>query len=406
MFRFFRYFVFTAKKPTGTAPEITIPLEDVTVVEGEPATLECELKGEPQPDIEWFRDGEQVKESKRVRLNFDGILCSLTFKPSELDDEGEYKCIARNELGSASTAAELLVNEAGTKPEFIEKLKNISALPGKEARFDVRITGSPPPEVDWFKGKEKIEDEGRFVLIDDEAEDLFSLVIEDAKPSDSGEYECVAFNEIGEVSCKGNLVVEETLAVPELAEQEESALPISEETIIAPKVAEDAESALPLTEEAIIAPKLAEEAESAIPVTEETPVAPEFAEEGESAPIVIEEGEDVSLSANVKGKPTPEVEWSKDDKNVKASDHLDIGEKNGKHTLLIKGATPKDSGIYKCKASSKGGVAERTFDVQVKGKGFLLSPLLRFLLVFHCFLGSSVLCTFNRDFFSKSISVV
>lgn len=297
-------------------------------MEGQPASLECELKGEPQPDIEWFRDDEKVKESKRVRMNFDGKSSSLTFKPSELDDEGGYKCVARNELGSASTTAELLVNEAGTKPEFTEKLKNISALPGEEARFDVRVTGSPPPEVDWLKGKEKIEDEGRFVLIDDIEDDLFSLVIEDAKPSDSGEYECIAFNEFGEVSCKGNLVVEET--------------------IIAPEIAEDAESALPLFEDITIAP--------------------EFAEEEESAPVVIEEGGDVTLCVNVKGQPTPEVEWSKDGKDLKASGRLEVGEMNGKHTLLIKGATPEDSGIFKCQASSKGGVAERTFDVQVKGK--------------------------------------
>lgn len=297
-------------------------------MEGKPATLECELTGEPQPDIEWFRDDEKVNESKRVRMNFDGKSSSLTFKPSELDDEGEYKCVGRNELGSASTTAELLVNDAGTKPEFTEKIKNISALPGEEARFDVRVVGSPPPEVDWLKGKEKIEDEGRFVLIDDIEDDLFSLVIEDAKPSDSGEYECVAFNELGEVSCKGNLVVEET--------------------VIAPEVAEDAESALPLPEDMTIAP--------------------EFAEEEESAPVVVEEGGDVSLSVNVKGQPTPEVEWSKDGKYLKANDRLDVGEMNGKHMLLIKGATPEDSGIFKCQARSKGGVAERIFDVQVKGK--------------------------------------
>lgn len=297
-------------------------------MEGEPASLECELKGEPQPDIEWFRDDEKVKESKRVRMNFDGKSSSLTFKPSELDDEGEYTCVARNEFGSGSTTAELLVNEAGSKPEFTEKLKNISALPGQEARFDVRVTGSPPLEVDWLKGKEKIEDEGRFVLIDDIEDDLFSLVIEDAKPSDSGEYECIAFNEFGEVSCKGNLVVEET--------------------IIAPEIAGDADSALPLFEDITIAP--------------------EFAEEEESAPVVIEEGGDVTLCVNVKGQPTPEVEWSKDGKDLKASDRLEVDEMNGKHTLLIKGATPEDSGIFKCQASSKGGVAERTFDVQVKGK--------------------------------------
>ena len=323
------YCHFTAKKPTGTAPEIAEPLKDVTVVEGEPATLECELKGEPQPDIEWFRDGKQLEESKRVRMEFDGEVCSLTLKPSELDDEGEYKCVARNELGSASTKAELLVNEANRKPEFTQELKNIIVQPGEEARFEVRLIGSPPPEVDWFKGKKGLEDEGRFVMVDEVEEGLFALIIEDAQPDDSGEYKCVAFNELGEVSCNGNLVVEEKLIAPQLADEAESAVPV-------------------LEEEAIIAPEIAEEAES--------------------APIVIEKGDDVSLSADVKGHPKPDVEWLKDGKEVKSSDHFDVGEVDGKHALLIKDATLEDSGVYKCQASSKGGVAERTFDVQVTGR--------------------------------------
>lgn len=213
-------------------------------MEGKPANLECEVKGEPQPNIEWFRDGEPVKQSKRINLNFDGNFASLSFRLAELDDEGEYKCVARNELGSASSEAELLVEEAETKPNFKEKLKNISVLPGAEARFDVRVVGAPPPEVDWFKGKQKIEDEGRFILIDDEEHDLFSLVIEEARPTDSGEYECVAFNEVGEVSCKSNLVVEETTIAPEDAEEAESALPAIDEAITVPDSAAEVESAL------------------------------------------------------------------------------------------------------------------------------------------------------------------
>lgn len=319
--------LFAAKKPTGTAPEITKPLESVIIVEGKPATLKCEIKGEPQPDIEWFRDGKQVKESNRVRMEFDGKVSSLTFKLSQLEDEGDYKCIAQNELGSASSEAELLVNEAGGKLEFTEKLKNVSVESGEEARFDVRVIGTPPPEVDWFKGKKALEDEGRFVMVDDEEEDLFSLIIEDAQPSDSGEYECVAFNESGEVSCKGNLVVEEKL----------------------------------------IAPQHFDEVEGAAPMLEEEIIPPEFAQEDESSPVLIEEGGDINLSAVVKGEPTPDVQWSKDGKDLKSGKNLDVGERDGKHTLLIKRATPEDSGLYKCQAASKGGVAERTFDVQVTG---------------------------------------
>ena len=233
----------------------------------------------------------------------------MNFKETELEDEGDYKCVARNDFGSVSSQAELLVNDSGTKPEFKEKMKNLNVQAGQEAKFDVKVAGSPPPEVDWLKGDEKVEDGGRFVWVDDEGDDgVFSLIIEDVKPEDGGKYECIAFNELGEVSCKGKLVVEESL------------------------------------------------------------VAPEFAVEAESAPIVAEEGGDISLNVELKkGKPEPQVEWFKDDKPVKVDDHLVLADTDGMHSMAITGAVPYDSGLYKFKATSKAGSIERTFDVQIAG---------------------------------------
>ena len=307
--------VLAAKSPQGKAPEVIKPAEDVEVEEGKPARIECQISGQPKLNVEWFKDSDKVKETKRVKLESDDEKFSLNFKETKLEDEGDYKCIARNEFGSVSTNAELLVNEALAKPDFKEKMKNLTIQAGKEARFDVRVTGTPPPEVDWLKGEEKIEDDGRFAVVDDEGDGLFSLIIDDVKPEDAGRYECIAFNEVGEVSCKANLVVEEAL------------------------------------------------------------VAPEFAVEAESAPVVIEEGGDVKLDIMLnEGKPEPRVEWFKDDRPVKVDDHLALADEGDLHSLSITGATPEDSGLYKFKASSKAGSIERAFDVQIAGKLSCSSP--------------------------------
>lgn len=302
------FFCFTAKSPEGKAPEVIKPAKTVEVEEGKPARIECQISGQPKPTVQWFKESEKVKESKRIRPESDNETFSLNFKETELDDEGDYKCVARNEFGSASSQAELLVNERGAKPEFKEKMKNVSVQGGNKARFDVLVTGSPPPEVDWLKGDDKLEDEGRISMIDNEEEGSFSLIIEDVKAEDSGKYECIAFNELGEVSCKANLAVEETL------------------------------------------------------------VAPEFAEEAESAPIVAEEGGDIDLNVQLKkGQPEPQVEWLKDDKPVKVDEHLNVGIDRDTHSLKIRGAVPDDSGLYKFKVGSKAGSVERVFDVQIAG---------------------------------------
>lgn len=269
--------------------------------------LTCSLKGTPQPTIQWTKDDKPLKTSKRVKDEFDGEVASVMFSQVDLDDEGDYKCVAQNELGSASCSAELLVNEADSKPEFTETMKDIEVAVGDEGRFDVRVSGVPKPSVQWFKGSKKIEDEGKFMLIDDEEEDLFSLVIDEATADDVGAYTCRAANVAGEVSCKAGLQLQEEIT------------------------------------------------------------APEFADEAETGPITVQEGGDVTLDVKIKGKPTPDVEWYKDDKPLRKTSRLDMKARGDKFSLVMLNVTTDDSGLYKCVASSKAGSVTRTFEVNIEG---------------------------------------
>ena len=301
------FYLSSAEKPTGSAPQFTQPLESVEVSEGAVVKLACTVKGTPRPTIEWFKDGKPLKTSKRVKDHFDGEVAALSFTKADLDDEGDYKCFAQNELGSASCTAELLVNEPASKPEFTEGIKDIEVAEDEEGRFDVRVSGSPSPAVQWFKGTERIEDAGKFLLIDDEEDDLFSLVIDKVASEDVGIYTCKAKNETGEVSCKAELKLEGEMT------------------------------------------------------------APEFADEEETGPITAVEGGDVTLNVAVKGKPRPDVEWFKDDRPLRKTSRVDIRSRGDKFSAVLMNVTPDDSGLYKCVASSKAGSVTRTFEVNIEG---------------------------------------
>lgn len=165
--------------------------------EGGDARLQCTVTADPKPNIEWFKKGVRLKENRRVKLESDGDTVALTIKEARSFDEGEYKCVATNELGSMSCTATLTVRVV-TKPDFKDKLKTVEVMEGDTAQFDTRVVGYPVPEVEWFRGTTKLKSDGRIEFKENPDDHLFSLAISDAKREDGGMYKCQASNEGGE----------------------------------------------------------------------------------------------------------------------------------------------------------------------------------------------------------------
>ena len=281
----------TGAKPASLVPEITKELEEVEVLRGQPILLECHVSGATDAKVRWFCSNTLVTDDARISSSFDGTVCTLSIEPSILDDEGEYICQIENDQGMVSTAADVLVEEGMAFPVFKERIQNLNVIEGENAGFDVRVVGNPEPVVEWFKDGAQLEDEGRVMIIDDVDDhepELFSLVIENCKPSDAGEYKCLAMNEAGKDACTAQLVVN----------------PISD-----------------------------------------SPKTPDAAE----IPLVFTEGQDVTLKALMSKHLI--ITWLKDDEPIKPSSHYDIDAKEGFHSLTIKNVTPNDSGVYKCEAT-------------------------------------------------------
>ena len=68
------------------------------------------MEGDPFPDIEWFVDDDKIKKGGRFDFLSNGDLVTLKISETSAEDEGEYKCTAKNENGMATTSAELIVN--------------------------------------------------------------------------------------------------------------------------------------------------------------------------------------------------------------------------------------------------------------------------------------------------------
>ena len=107
-------------------PEIATDLKDVKAVEGQTAVLECTLVGQPTPEVTWFHDDKQL-DLNEGRLSGHQEAASgkatLTVHEVALEDEGQYRCVASNPAGQASTAASLHVHS-----ESLPRLSPLAAV--------------------------------------------------------------------------------------------------------------------------------------------------------------------------------------------------------------------------------------------------------------------------------------
>ena len=74
--------------------------------------LVVEVQGIPPPTIVWYKDADEITEDndKIMMVNHeDSGISSLVLNDAQASDGGEIKCVATNEIGSATTTAFLSV---------------------------------------------------------------------------------------------------------------------------------------------------------------------------------------------------------------------------------------------------------------------------------------------------------
>ena len=308
---------------------------------------------------------------------------------AELDDEADYQCVAKNDFGVASTECELLVEEENSVPFFKQKAESQTISEGQSVTFSVIVAGNPPPEVDWLKDGEVIEDNGRFVIKEDVEHGKFSLIIEQTAFKDAGTYKCVAFNEAGEASCKTSLVMipssGEIEPIVEDALRAEVEMPFEfqiNSVVFEPvNVTGKPQPILKTAEIAKYKPErnsisAAREGPTfELTTTKQERQVPQFIALPEGcSPFDVNPDGDVKLQVRVSGRPLPEVNWLKNDEPLQVSDSLTLHSDGDRHTLSIQGPTPKDKGVYKCVASNDAGTATRSFDVNIEGNPDWVMP--------------------------------
>lgn len=88
--------------------------------------------------------------------------------------------------------------------------------------------------------------------------------------------------------------------------------------------------------------------------------------------IVVKAGENVSLDAEVFGKPLPRVSWKRDGVPLALVEGLKMVQKKHVHLLELFSVTRKESGDYTITADNINGSKYATIKVKVLGKSELI----------------------------------
>ncbi|XP_012286354.1 titin [Orussus abietinus] len=214
-------------------PVVQVPLQDLQVLEGRTARLDCVIVGQPEPEVIWYHDGHPVKESADFQLLFQDDRCSLIVHEAFLDDAGMYKVVAVNSAGEASNECALFVlplselarteestGEISAKiedtqipPSFEKILEDCIVPEGSPARFECIVVGEPEPTIKWLLNDRPVE-EVEVEVTANGGRHVLSL--KSAETGHSGQISCLAENPAGNATCRADLLVERSKSPREL----------------------------------------------------------------------------------------------------------------------------------------------------------------------------------------------
>uniref|UniRef100_A0A646QDL0 Peroxidasin n=1 Tax=Hemiscolopendra marginata TaxID=943146 RepID=A0A646QDL0_9MYRI len=316
-------------------PLLTEEPDDVDVSFGGTAYFACRAEGDPNPDIIWIHNDDEIEfnndeNTNRYNLLNDG---TLMIENTQASDQGFYECMAKNPLGEVksrkakmqysnlkdksqvhSDASSNNVNSekynryervTGSSPRFVTTPHGQEVREKETVVFVCEATGNPRPFITWTLNERPLSNLHRFRI-----SSTGTLTITNVISEDAGSYRCSASNTLGQISTVAYLKVQ----VPPVI------------------------TTFPLNQ-------------------------------------TVSEGRLAEFRCDADGSPSPHLTWLKNGRTIVPTTRI-LFDLDG--TLLRIGSIHKsDEGKYKCRAQNIAGTAEATAVLKVNAKippSFLRRP--------------------------------
>uniref|UniRef100_A0A8C3W2P0 Matrix remodeling associated 5 n=1 Tax=Catagonus wagneri TaxID=51154 RepID=A0A8C3W2P0_9CETA len=382
---------------------------DHRVFYGGDLKVDCVATGLPNPEISWsLPDGSLVNSfmqsddgggrAKRYVVFNNG---TLYFNEVGLREEGDYTCVAENQVGKDEMTVRVKV--LAEPPAIRNKTHSVVQVPyGDVVTVACEAKGEPTPRVTWLSPA------NRQIPASSEKYQIYpdgTLLIQKAQRSDSGNYTCVARNSAGEdrktVWIRVHVQAPRINGNPDAITTVRAIAPGGSRKLIdcraegspAPRVlwAFPEGVVLPApyhgsrvtvhrngtldirhlrksdsVQLACIARNEGGEARLTVQLTVLEPVAKPIFHDPVSEKITAMAGHTISLNCSAAGSPTPTLLWVLPNRTeLRSGQRLQRFYHKGDGRLHISDLTSVDAGAYRCVARNSAGYSERLVSLKV-----------------------------------------
>ncbi|KAL6428689.1 hypothetical protein ACFW04_007940 [Cataglyphis niger] len=193
-----------SRKPV--APRFVSPITGMIVDQGENIVFEGIIDGFPQPTVQWSKNGQELTLKDNIKISYAHNHVKLELKNVNVKDAGRYTCTVSNDVGNASSTADLVVKKTIFPPVFGKRLKAQVAKKGDRVVMEVEITGIPEPTVSWYKNDVPIIERSPELRIIQQG-NCYTLHINKVKEEDAGKYMVRATNAGGEAQSIADVAI-------------------------------------------------------------------------------------------------------------------------------------------------------------------------------------------------------
>lgn len=97
-----------------TAPQVLQKARNSKILEGSNATFQVKIAGNPMPTMYWFKNGQPLQLSERIKLTCQQNLITLCITSVTPDDAGYYTLFLENRAGRVASSCHLVIESLTT----------------------------------------------------------------------------------------------------------------------------------------------------------------------------------------------------------------------------------------------------------------------------------------------------